>query len=105
MPSDGGKVITLEVNEKCVEVAKRNVANAGLEDRIEIIHGKAEESLARLVAENRGPFDLIFIDADKVSNTIYLNYSMKLARKVLNLPLSFFHLWFTRERSSLQIMS
>lgn len=82
LPEGSGKVVTLEVNEKCAAVARRNLERAGVQDRVEVILGKAEDSMARLVAENRHPFDLIFIDADKASNTTYLHWSMKLAKQV-----------------------
>ncbi|MCA9867881.1 MAG: O-methyltransferase [Anaerolineae bacterium] len=75
-----GKLITLEFSPKHAEVARANVARAGLADRVEVIVGPAGETLPRLAAEGRGPFDLIFIDADKVSYGDYLRWSLRLSR-------------------------
>lgn len=77
----GGRLITLEVNPLHAEVARANIARAGLEGVVELCLGPALETLARLAAENRGPFDLIFIDADKPSYTEYLQWALKLSRR------------------------
>ena len=74
-----GRVVTLEVNANHAAVAKKNISLAGLEDKVDIVVGAAVESLARL--EGSEPFDLIFIDADKPSNPVYLQWSLKLSRK------------------------
>lgn len=76
----GGALITLEADAKHAEVARANIAHAGLENSVEIRVGKAIETLPLLAAENSGPFDLIFIDADKPNNPGYLEWSLKLAR-------------------------
>src|SRR5689334_12837284 len=80
LPPDG-HLITLEANPKHAEVARANIARAGLENLVELRLGRAVDSLARLVAEGRGPFDLIFIDADKPSNPDYLAWALKLSRR------------------------
>jgi predicted O-methyltransferase YrrM len=77
----GGHLISLELDPKHAEVARANVARAGLADRVEIRLGRAVDTLQQLVAEGRGPFDLIFIDADKPGYSDYLKWSMKLARQ------------------------
>lgn len=77
----GGRLITLEVNPKHAEVARANIARAGLGGVVELILGPALESLERLVADHRGPFDLIFIDADKPGYADYLRWSLRLARR------------------------
>ena len=77
---DGGRLITLEVEKRHAEVALENVRRAGLSDRVELRLGPAADSLAALVAENAEPFDLIFIDADKPNNPVYLEWAMRLAR-------------------------
>jgi predicted O-methyltransferase YrrM len=77
----GGRLITLEVNPLHAKVARANIAHAGLEGVVELCLGPALETLARLAAENRGPFDLIFIDADKPSYTEYLSWARKLSRR------------------------
>src|ERR1051326_9067319 len=66
LPRDG-RLVTLEINPKHAEVAQANFTRAGVADRIELRLGPAMETLAQLSAEKRPPFDLIFIDADKVS--------------------------------------
>src|SRR5580765_123936 len=77
----GGHLISLELDPKHAEVARTNVARAGLADRVEIRLGRAVDTLQQLVAEGRGPFDLIFIDADKPGYSDYLKWSLKLARQ------------------------
>jgi predicted O-methyltransferase YrrM len=76
----GGKLITLEADETCAEIARHNFAAAGLLDVIELRLGKALDSLRRLAAERRGPFDLVFIDADKENNVEYFEWALKLSR-------------------------
>jgi predicted O-methyltransferase YrrM len=73
----GGRVITLEANAKHAEAARLNIARAGLADKVEVRVGPALETLAQL----EGPFDLIFIDADKPSYPDYLAWSLKLSRR------------------------
>ncbi len=79
--SKGDCLITLEAEARHVEVARSNVARAGLSEIVEVRSGRALDTLARLVADGAGPFDLIFIDADKANNAEYLSWSLKLARK------------------------
>jgi predicted O-methyltransferase YrrM len=76
----GGRLVTLEVNPSYAEVADSNIANAGLSDLVELRVGSALETLAELHAKDEGPFDLIFIDADKQNYPGYLELSLKLAR-------------------------
>jgi predicted O-methyltransferase YrrM len=80
LPSDG-KLITLELDPKHAAVARANFARAKLSHVIELRLGNAAESLAQLAAEKHGPFDLIFIDADKPSNPEYFAWALKLSRK------------------------
>jgi predicted O-methyltransferase YrrM len=80
LPPDG-KLITLEIDPKNAEIARANIARAGLASMIELRLGKALDSLPQLAGENRGPFDLIFIDADKPSNPDYFSWALKLSRK------------------------
>jgi predicted O-methyltransferase YrrM len=80
LPSDG-RLISLESNPKHAEVARNNIAQAGLAHLAEVRVGKAVEALAQLKQENCQPFDLIFIDADKPSNPDYLTWSLQLSRK------------------------
>ena len=76
----GGRVITLEADPKHAEVARANFALAGLAGMIELRLGPALESLPKLAAEGRGPFDLIFIDADKANMREYFEWALKLSR-------------------------
>jgi predicted O-methyltransferase YrrM len=76
----GGRIITLEANPKHAEVATGNIARAGLTSVIELRLGPALEALPQLAAEGRGPFDLIFIDADKPSMPEYFAWALKLSR-------------------------
>ena len=71
---------TLELNPLHAEVARANLARAGLADVVDVRVGPALESLAALAAEGVAPFDLVFIDADKPSNTAYLDLSLRLCR-------------------------
>lgn len=79
LPADG-KVVTLELEPRHAEVARRNFARAGLAEKIEVRVGRALGSLTMLAAEKAGPFDLIFIDADKAGIPEYFDWSLKLAR-------------------------
>ncbi len=76
----GGSLITLEASPKHAEVARANIARAGLEDVVELRLGRAQETLPKLLDEKQGPFDLIFIDADKPGYAGYLDWCLKLAR-------------------------
>ena len=79
LPEDGS-LISLEVDEHHVEVARQNIAEAGLENMVEVWVGDARELLVSMVEEGREPFDLIFIDADKESYPEYLERSLELSR-------------------------
>jgi predicted O-methyltransferase YrrM len=76
----GGRIVSLEFNPKHADVARKNLENAGLLKRVDLRVGRAIDSLPVLEAEGAGPFDLIFIDADKPSNPQYLQWALKLAR-------------------------
>lgn len=80
LPQDG-HLITLESNPKHAEVAQSNLERAGLSDKVEIRLGNALDSLEQLGTEERDPFDLIFIDADKQNNPEYLKWALKLSQK------------------------
>jgi len=79
LPADG-RLTTLEADPQHAEIARANLARAGLAHMVDVRLGPALESLPQLAAEGRGPFDLIFIDADKPSNPEYLAWAIKLAR-------------------------
>ncbi|MDQ0580715.1 O-methyltransferase [Streptomyces rishiriensis] len=77
LPADG-RLISLEYDPRHAEVATRNIARAGLEKLVEVRVGPALELLPLLADENPPPFDLVFIDADKVNNAHYLEWALKL---------------------------
>ena len=79
LPADG-RLITLEIERKHAEVAQSNLARAGLAEKVDVRLGRALDTLPQLAAENRGPFDLIFIDADKTSNADYFAWAVRLSR-------------------------
>jgi predicted O-methyltransferase YrrM len=79
LPSDG-RLVTLEINEAHAAVARKNIGRAGLSSRVEIITGSAASSLEQMKSKRAEPFDLIFIDADKRSNDVYLDYALALSR-------------------------
>lgn len=76
----GGKVVTLELEQRHAEIAQGNLNEAGLADRVELRVGPASESLAALAAEGSAPFDFIFIDADKTGYPEYIRLSLDLSR-------------------------
>jgi predicted O-methyltransferase YrrM len=78
--ADDGEVVTLELNPRYAEVATANAERAGLAGLIKIKVGPALDSLRALVAEHAGPFDLVFIDADKQSTPEYFELALELTR-------------------------
>jgi predicted O-methyltransferase YrrM len=80
LPVDG-LLITLETNPKHADIARANIVRAGLADVVELRLGPALDTLPRLAAEGRGPFDLIFIDADKPGYPEYLPWALELSRR------------------------
>jgi predicted O-methyltransferase YrrM len=80
LPADG-RLISLEYDPKHAEVAQSNITRAGLDQIVEVKVGLALDSLIQLHKENQGPFDFIFIDADKKGNPDYFQWALKLSRK------------------------
>lgn len=76
----GGRLITLEFDPKHAKIARENIARAELNEIVELRLGRALESLPVIAAEGRGPFDLVFIDADKKNNWEYFEWALKLSR-------------------------
>lgn len=74
----GGQVVTLEYEPKHAEVARENLARAGVDDRVEVIVGAALDTLPTLAGRGE-TYDLIFIDADKENNIAYVEWAIKLA--------------------------
>jgi len=75
----GGRLVSLELDPKHAKVARENVERAGVGGVVEIRVGPAMESLASLHKEGAGPFDMVFIDADKTSYPGYMEWALKLS--------------------------
>jgi len=76
----GGRLISLEANPEYAEVARRSIERAGVGDRVEVRVGPALEALPALEEEGAGPFDLVFIDADKVNTPNYFDWALDRTR-------------------------
>lgn len=74
-----GCVVSLEIDAHHAEVARTNLRDAGIHDRVRVLVGDAHETLARLIAEPTEPFDLLFIDAEKHGYPAYLDAALELA--------------------------
>ncbi|MFD8211330.1 O-methyltransferase [Streptomyces sp. NPDC059695] len=79
LPADG-RLITLEYDPAHADVARANIARAGLDKTVEVRTGAALDTLPVLETEGAGPFDLVFIDADKANNPHYVAWALKLSR-------------------------
>ncbi|MDZ3830959.1 MAG: O-methyltransferase [Sphingopyxis sp.] len=76
---DDGRVVTLEIDQRHADVARTNLEQAGLADKVDIRVGDAHDSLAAMVGEP--PFDFVFIDADKQGNAAYVDAAIRLGRR------------------------
>lgn len=76
----GGRLVTLEYEPLHADVARQNIARAGLSDVVDIRVGSALDTLPQLIAGGAGPFDFIFIDADKDNYPSYFELALKLSR-------------------------
>lgn len=79
LPADG-RLISLEIDPHHADVARANMANAGLADRVDIRTGPALDTLEAMIAANEGPFDFVFIDADKQNNPAYVRAALAMSR-------------------------
>lgn len=79
LPPDG-VMVSLEMEPRHAEVARANLARARLSDRVEVVIGAALDVLPKIEADGQGPFDLIFIDADKPNNPNYFEWALRLSR-------------------------
>ncbi|WP_232324811.1 O-methyltransferase [Halobacillus mangrovi] len=75
---EGGKITTLEYSEKHAQVAKENMKEAGVKNKVEILTGPAIETLP-ILASNENTYDFFFIDADKKNNPAYVKWAIELA--------------------------
>jgi predicted O-methyltransferase YrrM len=74
-----GRLLTIEANPDYAAIARANIAHAGLGGQVEVRDGRAQDVLPGLAAE--GPFDLVFIDADKPGTPGYFQWAVKLSRR------------------------
>lgn len=79
LPADG-RLVTLEADPRNAEVARANIARAGLAEIVDIRVGRALDTLPAIEAEGLGPFDLFFIDANKDNNPEYFEWALRLSR-------------------------
>ncbi|MFF5185031.1 O-methyltransferase [Streptomyces sp. NPDC000345] len=77
---EGGRVTSLELEERNADIARRNLERAGVAGRVDVVVGPAAESAWRMVEDGVEPYDFVFIDADKPSNPEYLKASLALTR-------------------------
>ncbi|WP_136163344.1 O-methyltransferase [Sphingomonas flavalba] len=78
--AEGGALVSLEIDPRHAAVARANVDRAGVGERVEIRVAPARDTLAAMVAAGEGPFDLVFIDADKENNAHYVRQALALSR-------------------------
>lgn len=76
-----GRLVTIEIDAKHAEVARGNIAKAGVSSVVELFVGSAVDVLPRLASDKGVPFDLIFIDADKANIPVYFEWAIKLSRQ------------------------
>ena len=79
LPNEG-RLITLEYDPKHAEIAQANIARAGFAPLVDVRVGRALDTLPQIAAERLGPFDFIFIDADKQGYVDYFDWSLQLSR-------------------------
>ena len=79
LPGDG-RLVTLEIDDHHAQIARQNLARAGLASVAEVVVGPASDTLARMAAQGAEPFDLVFIDADKEGYPAYLEGALRLSR-------------------------
>jgi predicted O-methyltransferase YrrM len=77
---DGGKLVSLEIDQSYAEVAVANIVRAGFSDRAEVRVGPATETLQEMIDAGDEPFDLVFIDAEKSEYPDYFALALELSR-------------------------
>lgn len=80
LPADG-RLVTLEADPNYADVARGNIARAGLDHIVDVRVGPALTTLPQLAAEGAGPFDMVFVDADKAANADYFSWALRLTRR------------------------
>jgi len=76
----GGRLVSLELDARHAAVARENIAQAGLGDRVQILQGRALELLPLVADQNAEGFDFVFVDADKPNSPRYYEWAVKLTR-------------------------
>ena len=79
--SDGGRLITLEYEKKHADVARKNIERAGLAGIVDVRVGDATKTMPELLKEGAGPFDLIFLDANKDGYPRYFEWALQLSTR------------------------
>jgi len=77
---ENGRLISLEIDPRHAAIARKNIERAGLSSKVEVRVGKAIDLLPGMVKESEGPFDMIFIDADKPPYAEYFEWALKLSK-------------------------
>jgi len=77
---ENGRLISLEIDPRHASIARKNIERAGLSSKVEVRVGKAIDLLPGMVKESEGPFDMIFIDADKPPYAEYFEWALKLSK-------------------------
>jgi len=80
LPEDG-RLVTLEIDERHARIARGNLDRAGFGAKVDIRVGPALDNLPKIEAEGLGPFDFVFIDADKSNSANYLGWALRLSRR------------------------
>jgi predicted O-methyltransferase YrrM len=78
--SRGGRLVTLEAEEEHAAVARKNIARAGLRAKVDLRLGEALATLPKIAEGKTGPFDFVFIDADKENTAEYFEWALRLSR-------------------------
>ena len=77
---ENGRLISLEIDPRHASIARKNIERAGLSSKVEVRVGKAIDLLPLMVKQSEGPFDMIFIDADKPPYAEYFEWALKLSK-------------------------
>ncbi len=78
--SENARMISLEINPEYVAIANKHLAFANLDKKVEVRIGRASDLMDHMIVKNEGPFDLVFIDADKKHYPLYFEKALRLSR-------------------------
>lgn len=79
--AESGKLISLELEKLHAVIARENMRNAGLSEKVEVREGEASALLDQMIVQKEASFDLIFIDADKENYPLYLEKALQLSHE------------------------